>query len=88
MGKSASSKEPSSASKKAADIITLRLYFSIRIPVGKETSPYAIKKAKGRSATIKRLSLKSLIISGVSGPIIFVINEITKKVSITRNTVA
>jgi len=41
--------------------------------------PYAKKKEKGRKAAIDKLKLKALIISGMSGPMIFVKNEITKK---------
>ena len=49
-------------------------------------TPYAIKKANGSTATSVKLSLKSSIISGTSGPMIFVKNEITKKVRKMRLT--
>jgi hypothetical protein len=67
-------------------MIFFSLYFSTRIPAGIETMPYAIKKAKGRTATNVRLNLKPLMISGTNGPMILVRNEITKKVNRIRAT--
>tara|TARA_Y100000768_G_scaffold119478_1_gene88266 strand:- start:505 stop:702 length:198 start_codon:yes stop_codon:yes gene_type:complete len=50
--------------------------------------PYAKKKEKGRKAAIDKLKLNALIISGTSGPMIFVKKEITKntnKIIPTKN---
>jgi hypothetical protein len=49
-------------------------------------TPYAMKNANGSTATIVRLRLKSSMISGTRGPMMFVRNEITKKVSNMRPT--
>jgi hypothetical protein len=43
-----------------------------------------MKNAKGRKET--KVKLKELIISGMSGPMIFVKKEMTKKVNKTRPT--
>jgi hypothetical protein len=43
-------------------------------------TPYAMKNAKGSTATVVRLKLKSSMISGTRGPMMFVRNEMTKKV--------
>jgi hypothetical protein len=45
-----------------------------------------MKNAKGRKETKVKLRLKELIISGMSGPIIFVKKEMTKNVNKTRPT--
>ena len=53
--------------------------FSNNMPVGIETTPYAIKSEKGSKETSAKLILKSFIKSGIILPIIFVIIEIFKK---------
>ncbi len=45
-----------------------------------------MKNAKGRKETKVKLKLKELIISGMSGPMIFVKKEMTKNVNKTRPT--
>lgn len=55
-------------------------------PAGIDMTPYAIKNANGRTATSVKLNSKSSIISGTRGPMIFVRNEITKKVRKMRPT--
>ena len=45
------------------------------------------KKEKGNKATRVRFKSKSLIISGINGPIILVIKEITKNVINTNKTI-
>ena len=46
-----------------------------------------MKKEKGNKATRVRFRWKSFIISGIRGPIILVINEMTKNVRNTKNTI-
>lgn len=53
--------------------------YSTKKPEGIDITPYAKKNAKGRKAAIDKLKLNALIMSGTSGPMIFVKNEITKK---------
>ena len=53
--------------------------YSTKNPEGIDITPYAKKKEKGRKAAIDKLKLNALIMSGTSGPMIFVKNEITKK---------
>jgi hypothetical protein len=55
-------------------------------PAGMDINPYATKNEKGRNETKVRLKLKELMISGMSGPIIFVKKEMTKNVNKTRPT--
>jgi len=57
------------------------------IPAGTDIIPYAIKNENGRKATKVKLSLKELIISGISGPIMLVKNEMTKNVNNTKPTI-
>jgi hypothetical protein len=45
-----------------------------------------MKNAKGRKETKVKLKRKELIISGMSGPMILVKNEMTKNVNNTRPT--
>jgi hypothetical protein len=45
-----------------------------------------MKNAKGRKETKVKLKLKELIISGMSGPMIFVKKEMTKNVNNTKLT--
>jgi hypothetical protein len=45
-----------------------------------------MKNAKGRKETKVKLKLKELIISGISGPMMFVKKEMTKNVNKTRPT--
>jgi hypothetical protein len=71
---------------KAVIIIFFSPNFSMSIPEGMDITPYAMKNAKGRMATIVRLRVKPFIISGISGPIIFVRNDITKNVSMISPT--
>ena len=52
--------------------------YSTKNPEGIDITPYAKKKEKGRKAAIDKLKLNALIMSGTSGPMIFVKNEITK----------
>ena len=70
----------------AATIIVFSLYFCTSILDGIDITPYAMKKAKGRAPAKRSLNLKSFINSGDKGPIIFVINEITKNVSMINAT--
>jgi hypothetical protein len=51
-----------------------------------DMTPYAMKNANGSTATSVRLRLKSSMISGTSGPMMFVRNEMTKNVRKTRPT--
>ena len=71
---------------KAATMTGFSWNFSMSKPAGIDITPYAIKNANGSTATSVRLSLKSSIISGTRGPMIFVRNEITKKVRKMRLT--
>jgi hypothetical protein len=72
---------PANAILKADTIIFFSLYFSMKRPEGIENIPYAIKKENGRDAAIALLTLKSLIISGIKGPIILVRKEIIKNIN-------
>jgi len=71
---------------KEISITNFSPFFSMMIPAGIDINPYAIKNENGRRETSVRLKLNVLIISGISGPIIFVKNEITKKVNKTKPT--
>lgn len=51
-----------------------------------DMTPYAMKNANGRTATSVRLNWKSSMISGMSGPMMFVRNEMTKNVRKMRTT--
>ena len=53
--------------------------YSTKNPEGIDITPYAKKNEKGRKAAMDKLKLNALIMSGTSGPMIFVKNEITKK---------
>jgi hypothetical protein len=78
--------EPMNATAKAARMTFFSLYLSIRIPEGMDMTPYAMKKAKGRIAARPRVRENPPIRSGMSGPMIFVIKEITKNISKIRQT--
>ena len=87
-GNTANSIVPINHSIKARIIAFFSAYFSTSIPAGIEKTPNAIKKENCKNPAIPMLKSKSLIISGIIGPIIFVKNEIVKKTSIispTRN---
>lgn len=51
-----------------------------------EKTPYEKKKDNGRNEARTKLKLYVLINCGIKGPIIFVINDITKKTAITKTT--
>ena len=62
--------------------------YSTKNPEGIDITPYAKKNEKGRKAAMDKLKLNVLIMSGTSGPMIFVKNEITKntnKIIPTKN---
>jgi hypothetical protein len=61
-------------------------YVSSSIPAGIDMTPYAIKKEKGRRETKVRFRSKLWIKSGIIGPMMFEMNEITKKVIMIRKT--
>ena len=77
---------PTKDNTKAKTIICLFPVFSRIIPEGIENNPYAMKKDSGRKEASTKLKSKDWIKSGMRGPIIFVINEITKKIIITIRT--
>ena len=77
---------PTKDNAKAKKIICLFPVFSRIIPEGIENNPYAMKKDSGRKEASTKLKSKDWIKSGTRGPIIFVINEITKKIIITIRT--
>jgi hypothetical protein len=78
--------EPTKATTKAATMTGFSWNFSISSPAGMDMTPYAMKNANGSTATRVRLKSKSSIISGTRGPMMFVRNEITKKVRKIRPT--
>jgi hypothetical protein len=45
-----------------------------------DITPYATKKEKGKNPARPRLRSKLLMISGINGPIMFVRNDMTKKI--------
>ena len=62
--------------------------YSTKNPEGIDITPYAKKNEKGRKAAMDKLKLNASIMSGTSGPMIFVKNEITKntnKIIPTKN---
>lgn len=62
--------------------------YSTKNPEGIDITPYAKKNEKGRKAAMDKLKLNASIISGTSGPMIFVKNEIiknTNKIIPTKN---
>ena len=71
---------------KAATMTGFSWNLSISSPAGIDMTPYAMKNAKGSTATRVRLKLKSSMISGTRGPMMFVRNEMTKKVRKMRPT--
>ena len=86
LGKRPKSSAPIKATIKAKSITNLPPNFSVITPAGMDIKPQATKNAKGKKETNVRLSLKECIISGMSGPIILVKNEMTKNVNKTRPT--
>ena len=85
-GNNPKSNAPINAIAKAKSITNFPPYFSVMTPAGIDIKPYATKNAKGKNETKVKLRLKELIISGMSGPIILVKNEMTKNVNKTRPT--
>ncbi len=62
--------------------------YSTKNPEGIDITPYAKKNEKGKKAAKDKLKLNASIMSGTSGPMIFVKNEITKntnKIIPTKN---
>ena len=86
LGNNPKSSAPIKATIKAKSITNLPPNFSVITPAGIDIKPQATKNAKGRNETKVKLKLKELIISGMSGPMIFVKKEMTKKVNKTRPT--
>jgi hypothetical protein len=62
-------------------------YFSINIPEGIDMTPYATKKEKGKNPARPMLRSKLSIMSGISGPSMFVRKEMTKKMRKIRPTI-
>ena len=85
-GNNPKSKAPINAIPKAKSITNFPPNFSVITPAGMDIKPYGMKNAKGRKETNVKLKLNELIISGMSGPMIFVKKEMTKKVNKTRPT--
>lgn len=81
------SKAPKNAIPKAKSITNFPPNFSVITPAGMDIKPYATKKANGRKETKVKLKRKELIISGISGPMIFVKKEMTKNVNNTKPTI-
>src|SRR5688572_4050286 len=61
-------------------------YFSINIPDGIDITPYATKKENGKNPASPILRSKLSMISGTSGPRMFVRKEMTEKMRKIRRT--
>jgi hypothetical protein len=79
--------EPASASSHAPTSTGFAPNLSRSIPAGIDITPYAMKNENGRKLASARLNAKPLMMSGTSGPRMLVMNEITKKMRNTSNTI-
>src|SRR5690242_21237524 len=83
VGWSAKLSEAKVATDKAPSIVGFSLKRSTKNPAGMEITPYAMKKEKGSKAAADKLTPKLLMMSGTSGPRMFVDRDITKKIAKT-----
>ena len=83
-GKITKSKEARIITRKENAKSFLSLYFSDKNPAGIDITPQAIKKANGNKPVSVRLKSKLSLTSTIIELRIFVINEITKNMSITK----
>jgi hypothetical protein len=83
-GKITNSKDARIITRKETDNSIFSLYFSDKKPAGIDITPYAIKKENGNNPVNVRLRSKLSLTSTIIELRIFVINDITKNISITK----